>query len=49
MENPKRNAKAESTIRNAIEFVKNKQERVLKELEQVPSVVVTLAPAFQWA
>eukprot|EP00347_Sterkiella_histriomuscorum_P021293 403334511 len=45
----KRSAKAESTVRNAVEQVKNKQNEVLLALEKTPKGISVIAPAFQWA
>lgn len=40
---------AESTVRNAIEQVKNKQTNLLLNFEKTPKGVSVIAPAFQWA
>ena len=40
---------ADSTVRNAIEYVKNQQQSVLHSLEAVSPEIISINPAFQWA
>jgi len=40
---------AESTARNAIDQVRNRQNDLLAKFEQIPKSVPVISPAFQWA
>jgi hypothetical protein len=46
---PQRASQAESTARNAIEQIRNRQNGLLDRFEQIPKNIPTLTPAFQWA
>ena len=46
---PQRASQAESTARNAVDQVRNRQNDFLAKFEQIPKSIPVISPAFRWA
>ena len=49
IKDPQRASQAESTARNTIDQVRNRQNALLAKFEQIPKTIPVISPAFQWA
>jgi len=46
---PQRASQAESTARNAVDEVRNRQNDFLARFEKIPKQIPVISPAFNWA